>query len=332
MKNSLLFILLLGFLTSCNMENSFKPTLSKIRVAETTAFTVTLECDVVEDLDYSVTERGINWGTSLPLDIDNTFKKPFDDNKTGSFLFTVENLNLSTTYYFRIYEITKNGIQYSDVDSTTTYSGRPLLFLNIWDIIGYSNKAQVSAFVYSVGEAPITRRGFCWNKTGEPTVADEMVLVSPDESGRHELFYADIQPFDSDIDYFISAFAENEFGISYSNSMMHISSNEVSPAVITLDPIIKEDGSVIFGGTVVYLGDSDIIRISLEYTEGTSGNPTSIERIVSASEIPYTFQMNPITDLKGGTIYYVRASASNFNGKSGRGNTKILYIPTLADY
>jgi hypothetical protein len=337
--------LLLGCMTACMMdEGASVPALSSIKVVESTETSITVECNVVADVDFPVTERGLKWGIS---DMTREYTRLFEDNQTGTFRLTINDLMPSTTYYFRLYENNISGIRYSNLDSITTGPGRPYLDLVPRDIVYYSNKAQITASIVRFGDAPLKRIGFCWNKTGNPTIADEMLLVEFDGNGDYVdkkpqpqpvMFYsAEIQPLEADQLYYISAFAENEIGIAYSSPVSLYTSMEINrPTLLTLDPVIK-DGVVIFGGAMISTGNSDVITVGIE----VSGNGTAeynktleLSTAVSATNVPYYFQLDPIpiSEFGGETndYYFIRAFARNFRGETGYGIVKILYIPPIS--
>jgi hypothetical protein len=340
-----LFFLLLGCMASCMMdEYASIPALNSVMVIESTETSITVECNVVIDADFPVTERGLKWGMS---DMTREYTRLFEDNQTGTFRLTIDGLSPSTTYYFRLYENNISGIRYSNLDSIKTGPGRPVPALAPSDIIYYSNKAQITAAIVRFGDAPLKRIGFCWNKTGNPTIADEMILVAFEGDGdlvdkkpqpQPVMFFsAEILPLEADQLYYISAFAENEIGIAYSFPVSLYTNMETDrPTLFTLDPVIKDD-AVIFGGTLINVGSSDVVTIGIE----VSGNRTAeynktvtLSTTISATNVPYSFQTEPIpiTEFGGETndYYSIRAFARNFRYDIGYGNVKILYPPSVS--
>jgi hypothetical protein len=89
----------------------------------------------------------------------------------------------------------------------------PVVITNDILVLGY-DKVQVSGAITSNG-TDIIRAGFCWNTTGNPTVAD---TVSELASGTVVSFAQMLSQLDLDYaTYYIRAYAENEDGIGYGN-------------------------------------------------------------------------------------------------------------------
>ena len=352
-------ILLMGCLAACTTQmqkDEFEPTtLSKIKIVEKTASSITLECNFVADDEYGITEKGIEWGIS---DMFNNYIHLIEKDEIGTIRLTYNYLTEATTYYFRLFEKSEFGIRYSNMDSITTdIDGRPYLMLYWDDIKWYPNEthsayiAQVSMQVSNVGHAPLIRRGLCWQKVENPlqenpppTIeTDETLFVAIDGDGKG-YYYADIQPLEPEQYYCVRAFAENDFGIKYSDPVgFYTYTNYDKPTVITLDPIMNIDGSVIFGGTLYDIGEDDVIKIgicySTEYDRPTFNPPdtfspdTSVEleliSPITSKDVPYTFKTGPITGLTGGVTYYIRAFALNKRYDQGLGNTK-TYTPPIS--
>jgi len=326
-KKYIAVCLLLGLFTVCsedkNVPVAIPPVLSDIVIIDKTASTVTLAGEIMDSNGYPVTERGIFWGTSLPLDA-NAFHTPQTESENNTISVTLEELKSSTLYYFRLYALTQGGIGYSNIDSVntddglgtahtfilsdqiqattalaggviefpgegsirergvyyatsasmankdsvisiaerdsfvcnisnlhpstnyyvqayvkntygifrgetlnfTTTSGKPVLH-ELFEIGVFSNSAQIVAYISSIGDAPLIRRGFCWNKKGNPTIADETIFVDIGPNSSYGFYAADITPLESNQLYHVRAFAENSFGITYTSSQSFITSNDI---------------------------------------------------------------------------------------------------------
>lgn len=436
MKQSIYYItvcLLSGLLTSCiddetvpveNVTNANLPELSDIETKDATASSITITGKVVNHNGYPVTERGIVWGTSWPLNIENDSHKSMTDsnddiditaddvksatlyficlyavNKAGtkygekkdsirteSGLGTVEtiifdentrattanaggyitsrgegiireygiyiwhdtpegktskdsiisttniserdtfrcnltNLLPSTIYHIQAYVKNNYGIFTGEVKDLETNSGKPLLS-EIKPVTPESNRARVEATVLSIGEATtLIQRGFCWIKSSSeiPTIANEKIIVPISGDGLGDMI-AFIQPLDPSQSYRVRAFAENEFGITYSDPVTFDTPSAL-PSITTLAPINVVNGSAVFGGNLINVGASDVVRIGVCYSTFTTSpgleNATVVELTtppIQASDIPYLFNTSIITGLRGDTNYYIRAFAINGNG------------------
>ena len=431
--------LLPGLLTGCIEDenvpvdivtNANIPQLSAVTLKAKTASTITVESELLNMNGYPVTELGICWGTSSPPDIVNFSSKLFTATDNEKIILTIDNLQGSTTYYFRSFATNKAGTGYGDelseitndglgivhtfiiqdsthaktalaggiivdpgegqikergiyyalsrnmadkdsviskmetetfecnlanlkpltkyyvqayvrntygsftgiIDSLTTGSGLPVVSdISIMNI--ESNKADAEAEVIGIGDAPIIQRGFCWSRNPNPPLSiytNDTLLVTIDGDGAGNMKRV-IQPLQANQDYYISAFAENEFGVTLSTPL-HFKTTSDRPTLSTSPPEIENDGSVIVRGTVTHIGASDVEAVGICYS---TSNPTisgpKMEIIlsppVSFTDIPYEFSCK-ITGLKGGVTYYFRAYATNGNG-TDYGETVNLRTPDI---
>lgn len=78
-----------------------------------------------------------------------------------------------------------------------------------------ATSAKVEGFIHFEGGSTLTEIGFCWNKTGQPTVSDSKVSVQTTENP----FTAPLTGLDFDSRYFVRAYAINADGITYGNEL-----------------------------------------------------------------------------------------------------------------
>ncbi|PWG79402.1 fibrobacter succinogenes major paralogous domain-containing protein, partial [Pararcticibacter amylolyticus] len=78
-----------------------------------------------------------------------------------------------------------------------------------------ATSANASAAIGSDGGAPVTARGFCWNTTGNPTLADH---VMTDTDGGTGAFTGKVTGLKEGETYYIRAYATNSAGTAYSDS------------------------------------------------------------------------------------------------------------------
>ena len=279
----------------------------------------------------SIMERGVYFSRLSGMATKDSIISPMEKD---SFVCDLTGLLPSTEYFILAYVKNTYGIFRGDTLSLKTGSGKPEVELRSVD--PKANEAQVIARVTSIGDAPLIQRGFCWGKTEDPTIEkDSKILVSIGTVGGLTDMARDIQPLEANQVYFVRAFAENQFGITYTPSYQFITSND-QPTVITLDPINVGYGSAIFGGSILNVGASNVTKIGVCYS-ATNQNPTINDTNVEIPTSPITdldvshpFYTNEITGLRGGTTYYIRAYAINgINVPSYSVDTKILQTPPI---
>ena len=73
-------------------------------------------------------------------------------------------------------------------------------------------KVKFSSIVGTDGGSEVVERGFCWNTTGKPTIADNILPVGKG-LGSFESFLEDLSEEDT---YYVCAYAKNNKGTAYS--------------------------------------------------------------------------------------------------------------------
>lgn len=203
--------LLLGCLTSCEKNNSedkaTTPTLSDITIVGKTASTVTLEGEIIATNGSSVTEKGINWGTGLPLDIDSDFKKPLHD-VTDKIQLTADNLKGSTTYYFRLYAKNEAGIGYSNIDSTKTKDGLGNVRTFVISEQVHATTALAGGIIDLQGEGTILERGIYYSLLSSMEIKDSIISTMEKDS-----FVCYLSGLNPSTNYYVRAYVKNTFGI-----------------------------------------------------------------------------------------------------------------------
>lgn len=263
----------------------------------------------------AILERGIYYATNQNMAAKDSVISIMAQD---SFVCELSGLTPSHIYYVQAYVKNNFGRFTGESIGFTTGSGIPEV-----NDIQYtsltSNKATVSANVVNVGDATLIARGFCWSKTKQnPTTENDTlhVVFSNDGSG---LMAAVLQPLIPSQDYYVCAFAQNEFGVAYSLPMKFTTPSD-KPTVLTLEPPTIGETSVVLRGRVTAVGASNVTAVGVYYSTSRdpSASGTKVEIITSVSEssVPYNFSTGGITGLRGGMNYYYQAYATNANGTS----------------
>ena len=251
------------------------------------------------------------------------------------FLCNLSGLNPSTKYMIQAYVKNEYGIFSGEAKPLNTRTGWPELSV-ITKITPKSNQATVYASVLSIGDADIIERGFCWSRApiDSPTINNEKVLVTFSGTGTGDM-EAVLQPLIPKQNYYVSAFARNEFGIAYSPPK-YFQTTDDQPAVTTLGYQIDNDNSVTLSGIVTDIGNSNVKTVGIWYSSSTifpniSGPKVEIVLSPTLSEdsIPRNFSTGKITGLKGGTTYYYCAYAINDNNVPAWGTNSSFTTPPI---
>ncbi|MBI9068206.1 MAG: carboxypeptidase regulatory-like domain-containing protein, partial [Salinivirgaceae bacterium] len=269
-------------------------------------------------------------------------------NATGEFTSTLASLNPETKYYIRAYATNSHGTGYSGEVSFTTLSdiNVPTLTTNV-----ISEITDVSAVcggnISTNGGATITERGVCWSTTEEPTNTDSH---TSDGIGTGS-FTSNITGLMASTKYYVRAFATNDEGktvyekaVTINNSQLYKTQrkevlsksenksptlaagtgygNQVEfttlvsinvPTVTTNQITAITDNSAFCGGNVVDDGGATVAARGVCWSEYE--NPTITDEHTSNGTGLGSYTSS-LTELTPGKTYYVRAYATNSNGKT----------------
>jgi len=150
--------------------------------------------------------------------------------------------SVSTTTAFDLYNVGSSMVADNKANSFSLRCLRDMLVISVPSVSDVtftamtSTSADVTAAVTPDGGSPVTERGFCWNTTGTPTTADNIV------SGGLGLgtFTGTIAGgLVQGPTYYVRAYAINKIGISYGT----LNSFRICPAAFTVQHIAGIDGA-----------------------------------------------------------------------------------------
>jgi uncharacterized repeat protein (TIGR02543 family) len=163
------------------------------------------------------------------------------------------------------------------------------------------------------GGAAVSARGVCWNTTGAPTVSDNKTI---DGTGAGP-FMSSLTGLTPGVTYYLRAYATNTAGSGYGNELTFSTLTSLVPPAVTTTALSQiQVTTAVSGGTVTdWGGDSVTVR---GICWNTSGSPTigGSHTVDGAGLGSFVSGLHPLT---GGTLYYVRAYATNSAG-TGYGN------------
>ena len=199
-----------------------------------------------------------------------------------------------------------------------------------------SNNAEGAGEVVFEGlNGSVTARGFCWNTSGRPTFADNVIS----QGSGAGVFTAQMHDLTKVNTYYVRAFAINStdtvFGaevafntISLSDYDSLLGSNR-APMVITMNFAADDTATVTGDGEVIFEGLKGSVS-SRGFCYNTTGMPTLSDSVKSSSSGLGTYTLQ-IEGLTAATKYYVRAFAINATDTAYGNEITVttLYLPVV---
>ena len=277
------------------------PVVQTTAASSITTTTASSGGNVTSDGGATITERGIVFATTINPTTANS--KIISTGTTGAFVSSLTALGSGVTYHIRAYAINSVGTSYGTDTSFTTLALPVVVSSGVASIT--TSSATASATVNSDGGATITERGIVYSTSVNPTTANNK-LISSGTTGAYNLTITGLTALTS---YHFRAYAINSVGTSYGAD---ISFSTISLPVVSTSGItgITSTGANI-GGNVSSDGGSVILERGVVY--GTSVNPTTSNTKFVATGTTGIFS-GTISSLTGGTVYHVRAYATNAAG------------------
>jgi len=170
-----------------------------------------------------------------------------------------------------------------------------------------SSSAGVSAIITPDGGSPVTERGFCWNTTGNPTVANNKII---DGSAGTGAFSATLSGLAASTTYYLCAYATNNIGTAYSPVVKSFMTNPP----LTVSSITPPMGPTAGGTNVTITGTNFILPNS----GGDAGWAT-----VSGMTLPAT--------LYGSQQAVIGAKIYLFGGYNGSAYVNTIYSAPVSD-
>jgi len=265
----------------------------------------------------TVSARGVCWSTSPNPTIALTTKTS-NGTGTGTFASPITGLTLNTTYYVRAYATNETTTAYgNELTFTTLPDAATLPVLSTNSISGINQNSAISGGnITSEGSSAVIARGVCWGTSANPTIALSTKTVDGSGTGS---FTSNITGLTLNTTYFVRAYATNASGTSYGNQRNF--TTEIPPATIpvltTLPVTLVTQTGAMSGGDITNNGGSPVTLSGLCWS--TSPNPTVALTTKTILGTTFGTFENSITGLTPGTLYYLRAYATNVAG-TGYGN------------
>jgi len=265
---------------------------------------------ITSDGGYSITSKGVCWSTSPnPTINDNS-----TNNGTGASNFTsiLPNLLPITTYYYRAYATNSIGTGYGITYTFATLS-KPQITTSAVSSITQTTCSS-GGTISSDGGATITAKGVCWSTNPNPTI----VLTTKTNDGTGTAtFISSITGLLPITTYYVRVYSTNSFGTAYGQELV-FTTLPILPTLTTIAATSITSTTASSGGTISSDGGGTITDRGIVWSSTTNPTTTTNQGITSNGAGIGTFT-SAITQLTPGTLYYVRAYATNSAG-TGYGN------------
>jgi hypothetical protein len=286
--------------------NDGTPIIYISQVLDITASTANINVQVLDSGSLEIIEKGVCWNTNGDPSLNDSV---VNVESLLEQLVHIENLMSNTTYYVKAFLKNELGVIFSSEYSFTTLDKVSSVVLSGYWNLTY-NSVNIGSLVTDFDGIETDSSGFCWNKTGSPTVNDENVLgYIEEELSDYKIVNGFLGNLDIDTEYFICAYAANEAGIVYSNEV-GITTNDGTP-IIYISQVLDITAST--ANINVQLPDSGLLEIIEKgVCWNTTGDPSLNDSIVSVES--FLEQLVHIENLISNTMYYIKAYVKNESG------------------
>ena len=232
-------------------------------------------------------------------------------------LTTIESENDAAFYFALSYnsaEIVTNPYAISDLNSIrclrTTPATEPILqTIQVSDITPTSAK---SGGVFTQGDN-VTEKGVVWSLTTDPTLEDYIGKTS--DGAGDNAFASEIAGLSPETTYYVRAYAVNNLGTGYGQVEEFTTLPPSAPVLSTKPVTLLSATSAKSGGVIISDGASPITSKGIVWSSSQNPSLESNEGIANSGSGNDEFE-SQMTGLNPGSLYYVRAFATNDIGTS----------------
>lgn len=229
----------------------------------------------------------------------------------GVFSVNVTDLNDNTTYYFRTYIIYGGSYIYAkQIFSFTTMKNKPPEVSSAIVKTITMTSASLTGEVVSDGGETTTISGFCWAAEEDPTI-NNCIDTTVNSVGTG-VFNGIISELSPGTRYFARLYSANSKGTSYSSQVIFKTHN--LPVVETASVTSITGISAISGGNIIDDGGVGIKARGVCWD--TSPSPTTEHATKTTDGSGNGVFVSLLSGLFQGTVYFIRAYATNHYGSS----------------
>lgn len=281
------------------------PVVNTASVSNITGNSATGGGEVVDQGASSVSERGVCWSESHNPTIDSNHAN--SGSGLGTYSVQMTELIPNHTYYVRAYAVNAQGVAYGNEIDFTAKDGLPEVTTT--DVINITaNTATGGGNVINQGASSVTERGICWSTVQNPTTTDSHAS-SGSGAGSYTV---EMNGLLEGTTYYVRAYAINSQGITYGEEHSFVTLAN-KPNVTTSQVTNITQTTATGGGEVTSSGGATVTERGVCWS--TSHSPTINDSHVASGTGVGNFTVE-MTRLSAGTVYHVRAYATNSQGTS----------------
>jgi len=279
------------------------PTLSTASVTSITLTSAVSGGSIVSNGGGTITTSGVCWATSRNPDITNSFTT--DGTVSGTYASNIAGLHPGSTYYIRAYATNSAGTGYGDELTFMTGAAQLPALTTAAVTSVKSTMAASGGTITSNGGDAITVSGICWATTSNPTISGSKTT----DGTLTGSFISNLTGLTGATTYHVRAYATNSAGTAYGNDISFIT---INIATISTTPVTSITAtSAVSGGNITANGGDPVTASGICWS--TLSNPTTDNSKTTDGSTIGSFVSN-LTGLTQGTIYHVRAYATNSAG------------------
>lgn len=298
-------------------------TVTTTAVTSLTSTTAVSGGNITNDGGAPITARGVCWATTAnPV---ATGLHTTDGTGSGTFTSNITGLTPGTAYHVRAYATNSFGTAYgADVPFnsaaviptvTTTAVTAPT-----------QTTATSGGNVTADGGSAVTARGVCWTSgTADPVATDSHTT---DGTGTGT-FTSSITGLTPNTTYKVRAYATNAVGTAY-GAVVPLQTSPVLLGTVTTAAVSTFTATgAVTGGEVTATGGGTITARGVCYS--TSANPDITTGTVTTDGAGIGAFTSTLSGLSDGTVYYVRAYATNAAGTAYGSQVQLLTMVSDAE-